>query len=95
MWPRAAFSLPDGAVRFVTVGTLGRGVNKRVDVSIRATAIAAAAGEHIRVGFEDAVTLPDGSSATSNAQLVEHAVRLGAALGRAPMPPDEARRLLR
>ena len=52
-------------------------------------------GEHIRVGFEDAVTLPDGSSATSNAQLVEHAVRLGAALGRAPMPPDEARRLLR
>lgn len=45
--PRAAFSLPDGAVRFVTVGTLGRGVNKRVDVSIRATAIAAAAGAHV------------------------------------------------
>ncbi|MSO46501.1 MAG: hypothetical protein EXQ67_00220 [Thermoleophilia bacterium] len=58
-------------------------------------AVAAAAGEHIRVGFEDAVTLPDGSPATSNAQLVEHAVRLGAALGRAPMPADEARRLLR
>jgi 3-keto-5-aminohexanoate cleavage enzyme len=58
-------------------------------------AVAAAAGEHIRVGFEDAVTLPDGSPATSNAQLVEHAVRLGAALGRAPMSPDEARRLLR
>ena len=58
-------------------------------------AVAAAAGEHIRVGFEDAATLPDGSPATSNAQLVEHAVRLGAALGRAPMPPDEARRLLR
>jgi hypothetical protein len=31
----------------VTVGTLGRGVNKRVDVSIRATAIAAAAGAHV------------------------------------------------
>ena len=58
-------------------------------------AVAAAAGEHIRVGFEDAATLPDGSPATSNAQLVEHAVRLGAALGRAPMPPAEARRLLR
>ena len=58
-------------------------------------AVAAAAGEHIRVGFEDAVTLPDGSSATSNAQLVEHAVRLGAALGRAPMSTDDARRLLR
>ncbi len=45
--PRAAFSLPEGAVRFVTVGTLGRGVNKRVDVSIRATATAAAAGAHV------------------------------------------------
>jgi uncharacterized protein (DUF849 family) len=58
-------------------------------------AVAAAAGEHIRTGFEDAITLPDGAPATSNAQLVEHAVRLGAALGRAPMTPDEARRLLR
>ncbi|MGI9117866.1 MAG: 3-keto-5-aminohexanoate cleavage protein [Gaiellales bacterium] len=58
-------------------------------------AVAAAAGEHIRVGFEDAITLPNGEAATSNAQLVEHAVRLGAALGRAPMAPAEARRLLR
>lgn len=58
-------------------------------------AVAAAAGAHIRVGFEDAATLPDGSAATSNAQLVEHAVRLGAALGRAPMGPDEVRRLIR
>ena len=58
-------------------------------------AVAAAAGEHIRTGFEDAITLPDGALASSNAQLVEHAVRLGAALGRAPMAPDEARRLLR
>lgn len=58
-------------------------------------AVAAAAGAHVRVGFEDSVTLPDGSPATSNAQLVELAVKLGAALGRAPMPPNEARRLLR
>ena len=58
-------------------------------------AVAAATGEHIRAGFEDAATLPDSSPATSNAQLVEHAVRLGAALGRAPMSPDDARRLLR
>ena len=41
------------------------------------------------------VTLPDGAPASSNAQLVEHAVRLGAALGRSPMTPTEARRLLR
>lgn len=58
-------------------------------------AVAAAAGEHIRTGFEDAATLPDGAPATSNAQLVEHAVRLAAALGRSPMAPDDARRLLR
>ncbi len=45
--PRAAFALPDGAFRFVTVGTLGRGVNKRVDLSIRATALAVAAGAHV------------------------------------------------
>lgn len=58
-------------------------------------AVAAAAGAHVRVGFEDSVTLPDGAPASSNAQLVEHAVRLGAALGRSPMTPTEARRLLR
>jgi enoyl-CoA hydratase/carnithine racemase len=39
-------------------------------------AVAAAAGLHVRCGFEDAPTLPDGSRATSNAQLVEIATRL-------------------
>ncbi len=58
-------------------------------------AVAAAMGAHVRVGFEDTPLLPDGTPASSNAQLVEHAVRLGAALGRAPMSPAEARRLLR
>ncbi len=58
-------------------------------------AVGAAAGAHIRVGFEDAITLPDGTPASSNAQLVEHAVRLGAALGRSPMAADDVRRLLR
>ena len=58
-------------------------------------AVAAAAGAHIRAGLEDSATLPDGAPASSSAQLVEHAVRLAAALGRTPMAPDEARRLLR
>jgi 3-keto-5-aminohexanoate cleavage enzyme len=57
--------------------------------------VAAAAGTHIRAGFEDAATLPNGAPASSNGQLVEHAVRLAAALGRSPMTPDDARRLLR
>lgn len=67
----------------------------RDDASPVVQAVAAAAGAHVRVGLEDAATLPDGSPASSSAQLVEHAVRLAAALGRAPMPPDDARRLLR
>ena len=67
--PRAAFSLPDGAVRFVTVGTLGRGVNKRVDVSIRATAIAAAAGAHVGL-----VVVGDGEQ---RAELEQLAATLG------------------
>ena len=58
-------------------------------------AVAAAAGAHIRAGLGDSAALPDGAPASSSAQLVEHAVRLASALGRAPMPPDEARRLLR
>lgn len=47
--PRAAFALPNDAFRFVTVGTLGRGVNKRVDLSIRATALAVAAGAQVGI----------------------------------------------
>ena len=45
--PRAVFALPESALRLVTVGTLGRGVNKRVDVSIRATAAAVARGADV------------------------------------------------
>ena len=60
-----------------------------------AQAVAAAAGDHVRVGFEDAATMPDGSEATSNAQLVERAVRLAEAVGRPPMEPEEARAMLR
>ena len=39
--------------------------------------------------------LPDGTPATSNGELVELAVALADALGREPMEPAEARRLLR
>jgi uncharacterized protein (DUF849 family) len=54
-------------------------------------AVAAAAGAHVRVGFQDQTSLPDGSEVTSNAQLVENAVRLAEAVGRHPMAPDEVR----
>jgi 3-keto-5-aminohexanoate cleavage enzyme len=58
-------------------------------------ATAAALGGHVRVGLEDSALLPDGTPATSNAELVELAVALADSLGREPMEPDEARRLLR
>jgi 3-keto-5-aminohexanoate cleavage enzyme len=58
-------------------------------------ATAAALGGHIRVGLEDSALLPDGSPATSNGELVELAVALADSLGREPMEPAEARRLLR
>jgi uncharacterized protein (DUF849 family) len=58
-------------------------------------AVAAAAGGHVRVGFEDTATLPDGSPASSNAQLVELAVNVAESLGRPVMEPAEARELLR
>ncbi len=57
-------------------------------------AVAAAAGGHIRVGFEDAATLPDGSPATSNGQLVERAAGFAVSLGRPLMSPAEARALI-
>jgi uncharacterized protein (DUF849 family) len=58
-------------------------------------AVAAAAGAHVRCGFEDAATLPDGSEPTSNAELVEIAVRLAESVGRQPMEPAEVRGRLR
>jgi uncharacterized protein (DUF849 family) len=39
--------------------------------------------------------MPDGSTAGSNAELVEMATRLAEAVGRHPMEPDEVRALLR
>jgi 1,4-alpha-glucan branching enzyme len=38
------FDFPDGTTIFCAVGTLGRGVNKRVDVCLRALAVARSAG---------------------------------------------------
>jgi 3-keto-5-aminohexanoate cleavage enzyme len=58
-------------------------------------ATGAALGGHLRVGLEDSALLPDGTPAASNGELVELAVALADALGREPMEPAEARRLLR
>ncbi len=49
---------------------------------------------HIRVGFEDGVTMPNGEAADTNASLVDAAATLCAAVGRTPASVDDARSLL-
>jgi 3-keto-5-aminohexanoate cleavage enzyme len=51
-------------------------------------------GGHLRVGMEDVLTISRGVPVESNAQLVERAVAIGAAVQRTPMSPAEARELI-
>jgi uncharacterized protein (DUF849 family) len=48
-------------------------------------------GQHVRVGFEDAIHLPDGRLARSNAELVRWAVAAAQEVGRDPATIEEAR----
>ncbi len=61
---------------------------------IKAVVQAMLLGGHARVGFEDNCYFKRGVLATSNAELVTRAVRVGADLGRPVCSPDEARQLL-
>jgi uncharacterized protein (DUF849 family) len=49
----------------------------------------------IRVGFESSRSLPDGSIARRNSDLVAAAVNLAKSLGRKPATPAEARDLFK
>ena len=55
---------------------------------------ALATGAHLRVGFEDAIHLPDGRLATSNADLVEWAVSEVLAQGVKVATAEDARRII-
>ena len=52
---------------------------------------ALADGAHVRVGFEDAIYLPDGRLARSNAELVRWTIAAAQDAGRTPATVDEAR----
>lgn len=52
-------------------------------------------GAHVRVGFEDAVYLPDGRLAASNADLVAWSVATARNVGREPALFEEARMVVR
>ncbi len=55
---------------------------------------ALATGAHVRVGFEDALILPNGHPAPSNADQVAWAVAAARALGREPATATEARAII-
>ena len=64
----------------------------RTHLPVVMTAIAA--GGHVRLGFEDQVEYEPGRLATSNAELVERAARLGELAGRPVATPARAREIL-
>ena len=55
------------------------------------TATAALLGGHVRVGFENNLLLPDGSTAASNAELVKAVTAITGAAGRTSMTADALR----
>jgi 3-keto-5-aminohexanoate cleavage enzyme len=74
--------MPEGAV--VSVSSMGA-------TQLPLTTIAMAMGLHVRVGLEDNVHYASKELATSNAQLVERAVRIAGELQLDVATPDEAR----
>ena len=78
-------ALPDNSVWQV----IGIG---RHQISLGAVGVVMGGG--IRVGFEDNVYLSHGVLASSNAQLVEKAVKIIQQVGRMVASPDEARQIL-
>ncbi len=56
--------------------------------------LAIEAGDHLRIGFEDRVTLPDDRPAGSNAEMVAWAAERARALGRPLANPTQARALM-
>ena len=52
-------------------------------------------GGNMRTGLEDTFYLPDGTRATSSAQLVREAVKILREVGREPATPEQARAMLR
>ena len=77
--------LPDEAV----LGIIGIGA-----AQFPMVAMGLAMGHNVRVGLEDNVYYSKGKLATSNAQLVERAVRLANEIGRKVATPAEAREIM-
>jgi 3-keto-5-aminohexanoate cleavage enzyme len=77
--------LPDGAV------WLCSGIGQ---FQLPMTTLATLIGGHVRVGLEDNIYYRRGEKATSNAQLVDRAVRIAHELNRQVATPAQAREML-
>jgi 3-keto-5-aminohexanoate cleavage enzyme len=95
-WAGGAWTPPTPDALLYMVQHLPSNTNWNVSVMDRATqwgllSQAIAMGGHVRVGWEDNPYLPDGTLASSNAELVEVAVSMARNVGREVASPDEAR----
>jgi 3-keto-5-aminohexanoate cleavage enzyme len=95
-WAGGAWTPPTADAMLYMVKHLPARVNWNVSVMDPATqwklhALAISLGGHVRVGWEDNPYLPDGSLATTNAELVEVVVGMARSVGREVATADEAR----
>src|SRR5689334_5114715 len=82
---------PDLRISIIAAAWAGHENSLKGYVVLRRTL---ATGDHIRVGFEDALVLPDGSHAPSNAALVAWAVTAARQHGREPATAAQAKAIV-
>ena len=97
-WPGGSWTPPTAAGLQYLVNNLPPRANWNMscmDPSVYWSVVAhsIALGGHVRIGMEDCPYLENGEFATTNARLVEKAVRIAQEVGRAIASPDEARQM--
>jgi 3-keto-5-aminohexanoate cleavage enzyme len=97
-WEGGAWTPPTFDALLYLVRHLPPDVNWNVSVMDPSTqwgvlSLAIAMGGHVRVGWEDNPYLPDGTLATSNAELVEVVVHMAENIGRRVATPEVARQI--
>jgi 3-keto-5-aminohexanoate cleavage enzyme len=98
-WPGGAWTPPTPSSLLYLVEHLPPRTNWNLSVMDPRTqwgllAMAIGMGGHVRVGWEDNPYLPDGSTARTNAELVEVVVQMAACIGRKVASPEVARSIV-
>ena len=97
-WQGGGWTPPTADALLYSVRHLPQNVNWNTSVmnpreQWKMLSLAIALGGHVRVGWEDNPYLPDGSIASTNAELVEVVVGMARAVGREIASVDEAREI--